>query len=122
MKQKSLATLKKDLWKLFSAWTKQNEENICFTCGKYCEGQNAHSGHFIKASICGIELYFSPVNVHVQCAYCNIWLDGNQYEYGTRLGKRTVAKLYKIKQETKGKVWDRKTYEKKIEYYKLLQD
>lgn len=119
-KRKPLSKLKKELWKVFSAWVKQKENRICFTCGRPCDGNDCHGGHFIKASVGGIELYFHEKNVHVQCARCNIWLDGNQYEYGTRLGERTVNSLRKIQQETKGKTWDRKTYEKKIAHYKKL--
>lgn len=116
-KQKPLSWYKKKLWDVFKRWVKANENYTCFTCGERCEGKNCHAGHFVKASICGLELYFSEDNVHVQCARCNLWLDGNQYEYGIRLGVECVEKLRAIQKETKGKIWDRATYDSKIHYY-----
>lgn len=116
-RKKTLSQLKKILWKVFTAWVKKEGGNICFTCGVFCEGKNCHGGHFIKKSICGIELYFSPANVKIQCYKCNIFLDGNQYEFGIRLGEKTVAELKKIQRETKDTVWTRQQYEEKIKFY-----
>jgi len=75
-----------------------------------------HAGHFIPASVGGLSLYFHEKNVHAQCARCNLWLQGNQYIYGVRLGKRTVNTLNALR----GKIvkWDESDYLKKIEYYK----
>jgi hypothetical protein len=54
--------------------------------------------------------------VHCQCARCNIWLSGNQYIYGEKLGKRKVAKLRKL--QTKLVKWTEDDYKEKIEAYK----
>lgn len=70
--------------------------------------------------MCGIVLYFHEDNNHGQCAYCNLFMDGMQYEYGKRLGDKKVAELYAIKLKTKGVVWDRKMFETKIAHYKKL--
>lgn len=118
-KLKPLSRLKKDLWKLFSTYIKKRDKGVCFTCGaKGLSGSSYHGGHFIKASVGGLILYFNEDNVHGQCARCNLWLDGDQYHYGIRLGPKKVKELEAIKLKTKGVVWDRKDYETKIAYYK----
>lgn len=120
-KKKSLAKLKKDLWKVFAVFIKQRDKGICFTCRKRgFTGSNYHAGHFIKKSMCGLILYFHEDNVHGQCMYCNFHLDGDAYAYGTRLGAAKVRELYDIKKKTKGTIWDRTDYEKKIAHYKAL--
>jgi hypothetical protein len=116
---KSLKQIKKDSWEVFTEFIKLRDRHICFTCGRYCEGKNCHGGHFIKKSIGGLVLYFNEKNVHVQCYNCNITLDGNQYEYGVRLGPKIVKELYDLKLKTKGTVWDRFDYEAKIAEYKI---
>ena len=103
LKKKSkvkISVLKRKLWKEFSKYIRERDKGICFTCGRKCEGSGYHAGHFIPKSVGGIALYFNEDNVHGQCYNCNINLGGNQYEYGQRLGKEMVDKLYKIKQQT----------------------
>lgn len=120
-KKKTIAQLKKDLWKVFSLYIRQRDKGVCFTCGKRgFEGSNYHAGHFLKKSMCGIELYFHEDNVHGQCAYCNLFLDGDPYKYGMKLGEKKVKELMDIKKKTKGKTWDRETFEEKIAHYKSL--
>lgn len=120
MKQKSLANLKKDLWKVFTLYIKNRDGWRCFTCGRSCEGSGAHGGHFITKSIGGIELYFNEDNVHCQCYNCNINLSGNIWEYGQRLGTEKVNELISLKAKSKKAQWGRAEYEKKIAYYKEL--
>lgn len=62
-------------------------------------------------------MYFHEDNVHAQCAKCNLFLQGNTYEYGIKLGKRRVNKLYKLKQSVVYPPWDEVEYNKKIAYY-----
>lgn len=120
-KQKSLAWHKKELWKWFSKYIRKRDGGKCITCPRAnLTGSNYHAGHFFKASVCGLALYFSPRNVYGQCAYCNLFLDGNQYEYGVRLGQQEVEELKAIKERTKGVVWDRRMYQVLIEKYKEL--
>lgn len=116
MKKKSISTLKKKLWTLFSQYIRQRDKYICFTCGRKGEGSGMHAGHFISKSVGGIALYFHEDNVHAQCYNCNINLGGHQWEYGVRLGKEKVDELYKIKNQINK--WTIEDYEKKIEYYK----
>jgi hypothetical protein len=121
MKQKPISSLKKELWSAFASWVKKKGRGRCFTCDRTrLSGKKYHAGHFIKASVCGLALYFNPDNVKPQCAYCNIFLDGNQYEFGRRLGTEKVAELYELRQASKNLQWTRKDYEAKIAYYKHL--
>lgn len=113
-----LPKLKRKLWKVFTLYIKERDEWTCFTCGKIATGWGMGGGHFIPKSTGGLALYFHEDNVHAQCARCNLLLQGNQYEYGLRLGKRRVNALNKLRGAiTK---WDETTYIVKIEHYKKL--
>lgn len=59
-----------------------------------------HAGHFIPRSVGGLSLFFHEENVHAQCATCNLFLQGNQYEYGRRLGEAKVTELQLLKRQT----------------------
>lgn len=120
-KLKSLAKLKKELWEVYRHWIYIRDNFTCFTCGKSnLIGRDCQAGHFIKASVCGIELYFHPINVNCQCSYCNGPLDGQQYIYGQKLGRKKVKELEILRIKTKDSQWDRKKYLEMIEYYKDL--
>src|SRR3990167_4701828 len=117
-KDKSISQLKKDLWKVFSLFIRLRDKGICFVCGRRASGSGYHASHFIPKSIGGLVLYFSEKNVFGCCYNCNINLGGNLYEFGMKLCKKKVNELKKIKLETKGVVWDRADYLKKIEFYR----
>ena len=117
-KKQSISSLKKKLWKEFSIYVRTRDKNICYTCGRKGEGQGIHAGHFISKAAGGLALYFNEENVRAQCYNCNINLSGNQWEYGQRLGKETVDKLYKLKQEQWK--WTVEDYMQKIQYYQGL--
>ena len=89
---KSKASLKKALWKLFSAYVKKRDNNICVTCGKRVEKYEAQGGHYIAAGACGLEYYFSEFNVHCQCTNCNLRLEGNRPAY-----RSFIIRTYGIK-------------------------
>lgn len=114
LKKKSTALLKRILWKVFSKYVRQRDKGICFTCGAFAQGANYHAGHFIPKGAGGLALYFHEDNVHGQCAKCNLFLQGNQYEYGKKLGEQKVHELYKLKQQ----ITKDYPFEEKIEYYK----
>ena len=116
MKKKSISTLKKKLWTHFSLYIRTRDNFTCFTCGHKDEGGKIHCGHFIPKASGGLALYFNEDNNHAQCYWCNIFLGGNQYEYGKRLGEEKVEELYKLKQQSWK--WSVKEYEQKIEEYK----
>lgn len=120
MKTKTTGQLKKDLWKVFSAYIRKRDNYTCFTCGRKGEGGGIHAGHFVSKSVGGLSLYFHEDNVHAQCYHCNINLGGNQWEYGQRLGKKKVDELLKLKQQTVK--WTQQDYLDKIKQYKELYE
>lgn len=76
-KQKSLSSLKKQAWKLFSEWIRRRYAShsgkvVCVTCGAQIHWKEAHSGHFFPKSR-GLVYYFDEKNVHVQCVVCNMF-------------------------------------------------
>lgn len=111
----NLSWYKKKLWRIFTEYVKWRDGYICYTCGNPCSGSNAHGGHFIPKAAGGLALYFHEQNVHCQCAKCNLFLEGNHYLYGQKLGKRIVDKLYKLM--GKNEKWDILDYEKRIKKY-----
>ena len=114
MKKQTNAQLKKKLWKVFSEYIRKRDRGICFTCGRHAEGSGYHAGHFISKSVGGLALYFHEKNVCGQCYNCNINLGGNQYIFGTKLGRATVEELERERQ----KVIKDFPFEAKIAYYK----
>ena len=116
MKKKSISTLKKNLWTVFSQYIRTRDNFTCFTCGRKGEGSGIHAGHFITKSTGGLALYFNEENVNAQCYNCNINLSGNIWVYGKKLGEEKVEELYKLKQESWK--WSVTDYENKIVEYK----
>lgn len=114
MKKKTNAQLKKKLWPIFATYIKKRDKNTCFTCGKRAEGNAIHAGHFIPKGAGGLALYFHEGNVHAQCAGCNLFLAGNQYVYGQKLGEEKVKELYQLK----NKIIKDYPFVEKIDYYK----
>lgn len=119
MKRKRKHTInwyKKQLWKIFTIYIKNRDNWTCYTCGKQARGWGMSGGHFIPKSVGGLILYFHEDNVHAQCSYCNLQLEGNHYEYGLRLGQEKVAELYALRNiVTK---WSESDFIDKIKHYK----
>lgn len=111
--KQTTAQLKKKLWVIFSKYIRARDKNICFTCGAKVYGYNYHAGHFIPKAVGGLALYFHEDNVHGQCARCNLFMCGEQYLYGKKLGEKKVNELYKLKQ----KIVKDYPFEEKIIYY-----
>jgi hypothetical protein len=110
-KKRTTAQWKKKLWPVFAKWIKERDGYQCFTCGRTCEGQGAHAGHYIPKSICGLGLYFDELNVHCQCYNCNMNLGGYGAMYERNMvqkyGKKKVDALWKRKGEiTKELNWE----------------
>ena len=118
-KKRPLKTLKKELWAVFSQVVKIIGGDKCYTCGRLCSGKNRHAGHFRKSSRCGVVMRYDLRNVKVQCADCNLWLDGNQYEFGKRLGESMVAEIDREIKATRDVSWDARDYELQIQFWKL---
>lgn len=97
MKRPTHAQLKKRLWKVFTLWIKNRDKWTCVTCGRKVEGQNAQGGHYIAKAACGLDYYFSEINVAAQCAGCNLHLEGNRPAFRrylvSRYGEAVVNEL-----------------------------
>lgn len=114
IKKKTNAQLKKKLWKIFSQFIRLRDGGICFTCGAgSLVGSNYHAGHFIPKAVGGLVLYFHEDNVHGQCARCNLFMGGEQYVYGSKLGEKKVKELYALK----GQIIKDYPFQEKIDYY-----
>jgi len=121
VKRKSLSWYRKTLWKWFALYIKLRDGYTCFTCGKKVSGRDASAGHFIPKRAGGIELWFHTKNVHCQCSFCNNSLQGNQYVYGIKLGKKVVQELFDIfNKRVSGANWSIEQYTKYIEHYKKM--
>lgn len=80
-RKSTLAALKRELWALLSAYVKERDGNVCISCGaRGLEGRNLHAGHLFSAGQHSL-IRFDPLNVHVQCGRCNVFLRGNIAPY-----------------------------------------
>jgi len=92
-KEKTLSTLKKDIWKWFSLYIKMKHSKDglfcnCYTCGQRIAigTSNCQAGHYYTKK--GYPaLYFDENNVRPQCYHCNINLSGNTVIFGENLEK-----------------------------------
>lgn len=123
MKQKTISSLKKKLWTIFSEWVRRNEANYqgyckCVTCGILRPWKEMQAGHFIAGRTNSI--LFDERGVHPQCARCNIFLYGNTiyyYEYMERnYGKKVIDELKKKKNTIKS--FTRQELEQMIKEYR----
>lgn len=124
MKKKSIAKLKKDLWRIFSLYVRNRDGWKCFTCDRFATGSGLHAGHYIAKAEAGLRLYFHENNVHAQCYHCNINLSGNTDVYNERIigkyGEKLLLKLRELRNEDRGSPlkWTVEDYEKLIKKYK----
>ena len=80
----SYAATKRKLDAEFAAMIRARDSGLrCISCG---ERPPEQAGHFIRREILATRWHYQ--NVNGQCAYCNKWLDGNQFQYGTALNRR----------------------------------
>jgi hypothetical protein len=102
-RRKSVSALKKKLWTVFSQWVRlshSNNEgyNSCFTCDRPLFWKESQAGHFISRRF--NMTFVHEQNVHPQCGKCNLWLSGDQYNYGRRLdikyGEGTADELLRL--------------------------
>ena len=92
MKKKTVSSVKKKVWALFSPYIRMRDclettgctsWGLCITCGKRLHFKLLQAGHFIpgrhNANL------FSERGTHAQCYNCNINLKGNTLEYRRRI-------------------------------------
>jgi hypothetical protein len=123
MAKKTISSLKKLLWKHFTAYIKRRDKNICCTCGKYFEGGAMGGGHYIAKGACTLEYYFSEKNVHAQCTNCNCRLEGNRPAYRAFLLQKYGQETLDDLQNNYNRAFEGDAYMwllDKIEYYKNI--
>ena len=69
-------------WILWSKKIREEENYICFTCGKQCDKYTSQAGHFRHG-----KLDFDRMNIHCQCVGCNKYLHGRLGDYAMHLIK-----------------------------------
>lgn len=125
-KEKGIAQLKKDLWKLFALYVKKKasedgEYVNCYTCNAVMKigTSNCHAGHWLSKKGSSRH-YFNEDNVRPQCYRCNINLGGNAPVFERRLkeeiGEEAVEAMYETRLVSikRSRDW----YLEKIEEYK----
>lgn len=91
VKKRTLAQVKKDVWKVVSLAVRLRDANVhgqcnCISCDTvaYYIRDNIHAGHFFQSrNFPGVR--WDLDNLHGQCAKCNIGKAGNQYRYYLKL-------------------------------------
>jgi len=95
-KQPSKKTIKDRAWRAFSKYIRLRDclkttgtltQGKCITCGKLLSIGFCDAGHFVSRKY--NSTLFNEKNCHVQCRYCNRFLNGNLLEY-----RRQIVKLY----------------------------
>ena len=96
VKQPSKKTIKDRAWRAFSKYVRIRDclrttgeitHGKCITCGKLLSIGFSDAGHFISRRY--NSTLFDEKNCHLQCRYCNRFLNGNPLEY-----RRQIIKLY----------------------------
>lgn len=68
----------------FNKWIRfRDEGQHCISCGR-STGAKVNAGHYLSVGS-HPELRFEPLNVHLQCEYCNVYKSGNVGQYKPRL-------------------------------------
>lgn len=121
---KSIKSLEKKLRSLLYPLIKERDGNTCWSCGRNnLLGMNFQAGHYQKAELCNLKWRYNTMNIHSQCAGCNLWKRGNTIEYRKKMinvyGEKEVKHLedhYKdaLPMNFNSRAW----LEKEIEYYK----
>lgn len=75
-------------------------------------------GHYKPAGACGLNYYFSEINVNAQCTYCNLTLQGDQVNYRARLVEKYGEAVVQDIDNNYHKPTINFPFEEKIEYYK----
>lgn len=102
MKKETVASLKKKVWKECVRIIRKRYGNICYTCGKHCEGSNQHTGHMIAKGSLPLRYKFDLDLLRVQCYFCNVNCGGQGAYFVKRWereGNNFIELEKKIKQE-----------------------
>jgi len=122
-KQKSVSALKRKLDKIFSQyirlhWSTDEGQVRCITCGKRGHYKEFHCGHFMSRG--NNATRYDERNCNIQCIYCNIYKNGEQWKFGIEIdrlyGKGTADELVKLSNTIKK--WKPYELEELIDIYK----
>lgn len=129
-KKGELTKLKEKLWELCKKITRKNCVQpdgswICYTSGKIIVfPKDAHTGHFIPASLCSPELRYDLKNLRVQTYDQNINKNGNALQFERNLirdhGQEYVDELWNRNEATKHTTYHLDWYKNKIAEYEIL--
>lgn len=82
-KLKTTSDYLKELQVVFNQWIRLRDKGlVCISCQKTAKKENA--GHYRSVGSCP-SLRFDPLNVHLQCEYCNTYQHGNLIPYRQNL-------------------------------------
>lgn len=102
-KVQNVSSLKMKAWLIFALYIKNRDNWTCFTCGKTERGPSMHAGHFVSRS--HNSTLFDEMNVNAQCAWCNMFRNGQPHVYAEKLiqihGQMKFMELVRKSRETK---------------------
>ncbi len=85
-KLKTTSDYLKELQVVFNQWIRLRDKGLnCISCDKPARKENA--GHYRSVGS-SPSLRFEPLNVHLQCEYCNTYQHGNLIPYRKNLIKK----------------------------------
>ena len=90
-KIKTTSDYLKEVQKVFNQWVRLRDKGLnCISCNKPPKKENA--GHYRSVGS-SPNLRFEPLNVHLQCEYCNTYQHGNLIPYRQNLIKKIGVEL-----------------------------
>lgn len=90
-KIKTTSDYLKELQVVFNKWVRLRDKGLnCISCNKPAKKENA--GHYRSVGS-SPTLRFEPLNVHLQCEYCNTYQHGNLIPYRQNLIKKIGVEL-----------------------------
>lgn len=88
---------------------------VCVSCGRIRSWKQMHAGHFASRKYAATR--FSPLNVFVQCPYCNSFCNGNSAGFASyiksKFGANHIDAIWNLAKQSHK--WDREQLEKLIE-------
>ena len=121
-KAKSLSSIKKKAWGIFSQYIRRSSANDyglceCYTCGTLAHWKHMQAGHGIGGRTNAV--LFDQEIVRVQCVACNIYKSGNYTIFTTKLIKENGMEWWEKKLQDSHKIvkHTRADLEEKIRYY-----
>ena len=127
MKVKSLRSLSKKLWKVFSLFIRLRDSDEhgtarCISCGKFMSWGTYDAGHYFPKTGENYNLIFDERNVNAQCVKCNHYMHGNIHGYAEgivkKLGQNILEELRFKKSSKFQSKWMSFEYEEQIKHYK----